>query len=350
MTTPSRRHRAAGAELPRAASAVQVRSLGAVTGVFASPGAVRRAVTSYASDTHLTSSERAEATRTAGVVSLAVAALARRMPGEFSPDRAVPTSLAGLGALTGITGKSLVLTLDQTAAAGVARVTNDSGGLLVALDAGLWAPHPLLAAMPWPAVVAALTSHGAPLTSSLAVLAELLVLTEERLQAAGPIAPGTAPVAALIDTAAARIDVSCRALSARTEYHASRVDRALAALESAGCITRQVRRGASGAVTVAPWVVGVGEPPAESSAPNRAPIDGAPPEPAGTTSASVTGVSAAANVDEESFVVEFRGMSAILAPGDTVDVSGRDADGRRIIRIQTEEGDLVIRPARPPVR
>jgi hypothetical protein len=348
MTTPSRRQRRPGAELPRAAPAARVRSLVVATGLFASPGAVRRAVNSYAADAHLAAGERAEAVRTIGVVSLAVAALARQMPGDFAPDRAVPTSLAGLGTLTGITGRTLILTLDQLAAAGVARVTNDSGGLLVALEDAVWAPHPLLAAMPWHAIVSALASCGAPLTSSLAVLVELLVLTEERLQAAGPIAPGTAPVTALIDTAAARIDASCRALSSRTEYHASRVDRALAGLESAGCITRQVRRGASGAVTVAPWVVGVGEPPVTAVAPNRtvAPVT-EPPVVAAMPSPRVT---AATVVDEDSYVVEFRGMSAVIGAGDTVDISGRDPDGRRIIRIQTDDGDLVIRPAPRPAR
>jgi hypothetical protein len=346
MTTPSRRQRAAGAELPRAASAGQVRPLVAATGLFASPGAVRRAVTAYAADAHLTAGKRAEAVRTVGVLSLAVAALARQMPGEFAPDRAVPTSLAGLGALSGIAGRGLVLTLDQLAAAGIARVTNDSGGLLVALEAELWAPHPLLAATPWPAVVSALTSCGAPLTSSLAVLAELLVLTEERLQAAGPVAPGTAPVAALIDTAAARIDASCRSLSARTEYHASRVDRALAGLESAGCITRQVRRGSSGAVTVVPWVVGVGEPPAVAAAPNRVQSEAPAPRPPVVTPAPAPRTSSAPDGAEDSYVVEFRGMSAVIGAGDTVDISGRDTQGRRIIRIQTDEGDLVIRPVR----
>ena len=350
MTTPSRRHRASGSELPRAASAGQVRPLGAATGVFVSPGAVRRAITSYATDAHLASAERTDAARAVTVVSLAVAALAGQMPGTFDPDRAVPTSLSSLGALTGITGKSLVLTLDQVAAAGVARVTNDSGGLLVAIDASFWETHPLLGAMPWPDVVSALTSCGAPLTSSLAVLAELLVLTEERLRDAGPVAPGTVPAAALIDTAAARIDVSCRALSVRTAYHASRVDRALVGLESAGCIRRQVRRGASGATIVAPWVVGIGAPPAASRLAPEPVAETAVSTPARASAASPSHAARADDVAEESYVVEFRGMSAVLAPGDTIDVSGRDADGRRVIRIQTDEGDLVIRPARRPAK
>ena len=316
----------------------------AIDAQFAAPEAVRRALVTWAAEAHLAPPSAAEAIRSGVALALALSALAGRMLGAAEPpwQRRVPTSRATLEAMTGITGRGLTATLEQLVEAGLARVASDSAGLLVTLDPAAWGAHPLLAAMPWEPVVAALTSVDAPVTASLVVLAELVALTEEQTRLTSPLVPGALPLPCAAGGAgagsSAPLAVTCKALAGRTQYSLSRVDQALAGLERAGCVGRLVRRGSAGAIQVRPWVIGVGAPPAVRT---NDPVDAPPPTSAPPTPTSPAGVhpQVAGTV-----VIEIGGVRALLAPGDTLDLTGRDADGRRVVRIDVDGVPIVIRP------
>ena len=46
----------------------------------------------------------------------------------------------------------------------------------------------------------------------------------------------------------------------------------------------------------------------------------------------------------DAVVMEIGGVRMLLAPGDTLDLTGRDADGRRVLRLDVDGVPIVIRP------
>ena len=300
-----------------------MRSIAAPATAFVSPSAIRRAIAGHAAAQGWAPSLTAGAVREGMALALAVAGLAVQMPGVAGAEpwtRAVPTTFEDLQALTGLERSGVRGALEVLASAAVLRSGQDDAGLTLTLASeDAWAPHPLLAAAPWSLISLALTRAAAPVRAALVVFAELALETEAMWRAQSPTGGGE-PAG---PPPSVWLELTLKELAHRVHYHLSHVENALAGLESAGCLTRL--RGTSGrALRIAAWTVGADAPPADVASANV--------PSAGATAGQV--------------VIEFGGVRAIMAPGDTLDVSGRDADGQRILRIRTDDGDVVIRPPR----
>jgi hypothetical protein len=252
--------------------------------------------------------------------------------------RAVPTTYDALQALTGLDRAAVRGTLEVLTAAAVMRSTHDDAGLALTVDESMWAPHPLLAVAPWPLLSLALTRANAPLRAALVVFAELALDTELAWRARTPVGivgeTNDPSAASSPDAPNVWLELTLKDLARRVSYHLSHVENALAGLEDAGCLTRL--RGTSGrALRIAPWTVGAAPPPDALLRPTATPGSMAPhdvPSPSAAT---------------EGVTVEFHGTRIVMAAGDTLDVSQRDANGRRVLRIRTDDGEVIIRPTKP---